>query len=69
MNIFSVNSVWKKFQEKFSIVGSIFDYLPTFKAYHRRLLEELYEDNVMYLEMRTGMGGVSKFIACFLQSF
>ncbi|KAG5669875.1 hypothetical protein PVAND_000166 [Polypedilum vanderplanki] len=53
-----VNTVWKKFQNIFSIIGGIFDYLPTYKAFHRRLLEELYEDNVMYLEMRTGMGGL-----------
>ena len=44
----------------FNVVGGIFDYLPTYKAYHQRILEELYEDNVMYLEMRTGMGGVSE---------
>jgi hypothetical protein len=43
----------------FNIIGGIFDYLPVYKAFHRRLMEELYEDNVMYLEMRTGMGGVS----------
>ncbi|KAL7022525.1 hypothetical protein ACKWTF_012282 [Chironomus riparius] len=53
-----VNSVWKKFQNMFNVVGGVFDYLPTYKAYHQRILEELYEDNVMYLEMRTGMGGV-----------
>lgn len=44
----------------FNVVGSFLDYLPTYKAYHQRILEELYEDNVMYLEMRTGMGGVSE---------
>ena len=44
----------------FNVVGGIFDYLPTYKAYHQRILEELYEDNVMYLEMRTGMGGVRR---------
>lgn len=38
------------------------DYLPTYKAFHRRLLEEVFEDNVMYLEMRTGMSGVCHFL-------
>lgn len=42
----------------FTSVNGIFEYLPTYKAYHWRLLEELYEDNVMYLEMRSGLGSV-----------
>lgn len=43
----------------FTTVSGIFDYLPTYLAYHRRLLEELYDDNVMYLEMRSGLSPVS----------
>lgn len=54
----SVNTVWGRFQNMFTTVNGIFSYVPTYKAYHRRLLEELYEDNVMYLEMRTGLSGV-----------
>ena len=42
----------------FDTVNGIFQYVPTYKAYHWRLLEELYEDNVMYLEMRTGLSSV-----------
>jgi adenosine deaminase CECR1 len=42
----------------FLTINGIFSYVPTFKAYHRRLLEELYEDNVMYLEMRTSLSEV-----------
>lgn len=53
-----VNSVWKRFQNMFLTVNAIFTYAPTFKAYHRRILEELYEDNVMYLEMRAGLSPV-----------
>lgn len=58
-NLFAVNTVWARFQSMFNTVNGIFSYVPTYKAYHRRLLEELYEDNVMYLEMRTGLGSVS----------
>jgi adenosine deaminase CECR1 len=42
----------------FTIVKSFFDYLPTYRAYYRQLLQELYDDNVMYAELRTGMGDV-----------
>lgn len=42
----------------FTTANGIFSYAPTYKAYHRQLLQELYEDNVMYLEMRTGLSGV-----------
>ena len=58
IGLFSVNTVWKRFQNMFTTVNGIFSYVPTYKAYHRRLLEELYEDNIMYLEMRTGLSGV-----------
>lgn len=57
--VFVGNSVWKHFQNMFTTVNGIFSYVPTYIAYHRRLLEELYEDNVMYLEMRSGLSPVS----------
>ncbi|CAH1735729.1 unnamed protein product [Chironomus riparius] len=53
-----INTVWEKFEIMFSVIDGIFDYLPTYIAYHQQLLQELYEDNVMYLEIRTEMGGV-----------
>lgn len=53
-----MNTVWSRFQNMFTTVNGVFAYAPTYKAYHWRLLEELYEDNVMYLEMRTGLTGV-----------
>ncbi|CAO1424515.1 unnamed protein product [Diamesa tonsa] len=54
----NVNSVWNKFQHMFSTVNGIFSYVPTYLAYHRRILEELYEDNVMYAEIRTGVSPI-----------
>lgn len=56
----NANSVWNKFQYMFTTVNGIFSYLPTYVAYHRRILEELYEDNVMYAEIRTGVSPVSQ---------
>lgn len=49
----------------FAVVGGLFAYTPTFIAYHRRLLEELYEDNVMYVELRMGLPSVSESIIDF----
>lgn len=43
----------------FTTVSGIFAYEPTYRAYHRQLLEELYADNVMYVEMRTGLSPVN----------
>jgi len=37
-------------------------YLPAFRAYHWQLLEELYNDNVMYAELRISMREVSAMI-------
>lgn len=44
--------VWTKFQNMFTTVSDMIRYLPIFREYHKRLLEELYEDGVMYIELR-----------------
>lgn len=36
----------------FTTISDVIRYLPTFRAYHIQILEELYEDGVMYIEMR-----------------
>lgn len=36
----------------FTTVSDVIAYLPFFRAYHIRLLEELFEDGVMYIELR-----------------
>ncbi|KAL5282665.1 CECR1.2 family protein [Megaselia abdita] len=48
----STNEVWRKFQNMFTTVSDMIRFLPIFRAYHIRLLEELYEDGIMYIEMR-----------------
>ncbi|CRK88796.1 CLUMA_CG002502, isoform A [Clunio marinus] len=49
------NAVWTRFQNMFTTIRGILDYAPTYKAFHWRLLEEHYEDNVMYVELRASL--------------
>ncbi|XP_049303367.1 adenosine deaminase 2 [Bactrocera dorsalis] len=48
----TIKHVWRKFQNMFSTINDVLRYLPAFRAYTWRMLEELYEDNVMYAEVR-----------------
>ncbi|XP_018325315.1 adenosine deaminase 2-like [Agrilus planipennis] len=48
----SVDEVWTAFQDIFAVVSPLITYRPVFEDYFYRALEELYEDNVMYLEFR-----------------
>lgn len=53
--------VWKKFQGMFGVVGDFIKYLPVFIDYHWKLLEELHDDNVMYVEIRSSLPTVRFF--------
>lgn len=48
----TITEVWTKFQNMFTTLSDVMKYLPFFRAYHKRLLEELYDDGVMYIELR-----------------
>uniref|UniRef100_A0A1A9WDK6 Adenosine deaminase n=1 Tax=Glossina brevipalpis TaxID=37001 RepID=A0A1A9WDK6_9MUSC len=48
----SINKVWGRFVQMFFGVWDALHYLPAAKAFYWRLLEELYEDNIMYAELR-----------------
>ncbi|XP_020717826.1 adenosine deaminase 2-like [Ceratitis capitata] len=48
----TIKHVWQKFQNMFSTTGDVLSYIPAFRAYTRRMLEEMYEDNLMYAEVR-----------------
>ncbi|XP_066250546.1 adenosine deaminase 2-like [Euwallacea similis] len=48
----SKNEVWTKFKNTFSCIYDLVSYRPFFQRYIYRLLEELYEDNVFYTELR-----------------
>ncbi|KAK3920302.1 Adenosine deaminase 2 [Frankliniella fusca] len=45
-------TVWHAFDGAFSVLFSLLTYAPVFRDYFRRTLEEFYEDNVMYVEIR-----------------
>lgn len=55
----SLNSVWTKFQNMFSTIGDALLYIPAYRSYHWQMLEELYNDNVMYAEVRLSFHEVS----------
>jgi len=42
-------------------------YLPAFRAYHWQMLEELYNDNVMYTEIRTSFKTVRSDVISYSQ--
>ncbi|XP_065362192.1 adenosine deaminase 2 [Calliphora vicina] len=48
----SINTVWTKFQNMFRTISDALLYLPAYRSYHWQMLEELYNDNVMYAEVR-----------------
>lgn len=56
-----INTVWMKFQNCFATVSSLLKYWPTFKEFHYQLMQELYDDNIMYAEVRTSMKTVRYF--------
>ncbi|XP_043654386.1 adenosine deaminase 2 [Drosophila teissieri] len=49
----TITQVWDRFQDMFDSLSDALTYLPAFRAYHWQMLEELYNDNVMYAEIRT----------------
>ena len=51
-----IDVVWRRFQSIFETIKDVIRYLPTFIDFHYQMLQELYDDNVMYAEIRSGMG-------------
>ncbi|XP_053413702.1 adenosine deaminase 2 isoform X2 [Nycticebus coucang] len=49
------NVVWSKFENIFSTISGLVHYAPVFRDYIFRSLEEFYEDNVLYMEIRAMM--------------
>ncbi|XP_032700347.1 adenosine deaminase 2 isoform X1 [Lontra canadensis] len=46
------NIVWSKFQSIFFTISGLVHYAPVFRDYIFQALEEFYQDNVLYLELR-----------------
>ncbi|XP_054734909.1 adenosine deaminase 2-like [Anastrepha obliqua] len=46
------NKVWRRFEDIFDTLSDTIGYEPVFRAFHWQLMEEMYEDNLMYAELR-----------------
>uniref|UniRef100_A0A0A1XIX3 Adenosine deaminase n=1 Tax=Zeugodacus cucurbitae TaxID=28588 RepID=A0A0A1XIX3_ZEUCU len=46
------NKVWRRFEKIFDTVSDTIGYEPVFRTFHWQLMEEMYEDNIMYAELR-----------------
>ncbi|XP_066599284.1 adenosine deaminase 2-like [Prorops nasuta] len=51
----NVDVAWEKFLQQFDFIGPIIKYRPVFEDHFRRTLQEHYDDNVLYLEMRSAL--------------
>ncbi|XP_026672252.1 adenosine deaminase 2-like [Ceratina calcarata] len=49
----NVDRAWHKFIDIFAFVGPLLTYRPVYEDYFLEALNQLYEDNVMYLELRS----------------
>lgn len=49
------DAVWDKFQSLFYAIDSLITYEKFARDYHYRMLEELYDDGVYYVELRTSL--------------
>lgn len=50
--------IWRHFESIFETTSDFYKYLPVFRIYHKRLLQELYEDHIYYVEMRISLSSV-----------
>lgn len=48
----SLETVWKQFKKVFSTVYELLSYKPVFQDYTYQILKELYDDNILYTELK-----------------
>lgn len=58
-NYTDINDVWAEFEPIFGLVGGILGYKENFEEYIERTLQELLDDGVQYVEMRSSLREVS----------
>uniref|UniRef100_A0A3Q1JEG5 adenosine deaminase n=1 Tax=Anabas testudineus TaxID=64144 RepID=A0A3Q1JEG5_ANATE len=54
----SQDVVWEKFEKAFIAAAGLITHAPVLRDYFYKGLEELHQDNVMYLELRSGLSRV-----------
>lgn len=57
----NVNKAWQKFTNIFSFINPLLTYKPVYEDHFLKGLEELYEDNIMYLELRSTLPNLYDF--------
>lgn len=55
-----INEVWNKFKGIFGNVHNLLTYAPIWKAYYKQALQEMLDDGVQYLELRSTLPPVSQ---------
>jgi adenosine deaminase CECR1 len=57
----NINAVWSSFEKYFVTSGGLICYEPVFHDYFYKGLEEFYEDNVQYMEIRTTLPTIYRY--------
>uniref|UniRef100_A0A1I8NZC1 Adenosine deaminase n=1 Tax=Stomoxys calcitrans TaxID=35570 RepID=A0A1I8NZC1_STOCA len=48
----TIDWVWNKFKNMFATISEVLLYLPAYRSYNWQMLQEMYDDNIMYAEVR-----------------
>lgn len=53
-----INTVWRLFQRMFQTISDVIIYEETFGLIYTQIFQELYDDHIMYAEIRTSFSTV-----------